>query len=449
MRPICSSFSLSAALAIVLLTAGCPASSDDVAPPPDELYFPTGLALDPTESDLYVVNANSDLRFDSGVLLVVDVEAVSEVVTAWESGEVAGGRDCTADASFPLTLICNEADLIQSDRGVRIGNFATEVDIQTLDSGGHRLFVAVRGDPSLTYLDVASAGANLDCGPSGVFGECDEAHRLTSIRDDEDLPNIPDEPFGVYVDDENEFVMATHLSIGAVSLTTAPRDGSPPQLTDAVAGIFSAPNNTFPGAVGVAGRMPGSVDDRIYVTSRTDSRIQTLLVARIPGQPPQIVNGGFFFLNTVLPSTDSRDIQFSSDGNRAFIINRVPPTLQIVDTSITSTGVPTNEVESAIELCRQASNLVVTGEPGDERIYVACFRDGEIWVVDPTGRQVESIISVGRGPQFLVASVSRGLLFVSNFRENTIAVIDIRRGSLTENRVVLRIGRPGETEGVE
>ena len=367
-----------------------------------------------------------------------------------DSGQVAGGRDCAADESFPLTLICNEADLLEADRAVRIGNFATEIGMQVLDSGGHRLFVAVRGDPSLTYLDVASSDAPLECGDDGDFGECDEDHRLVTLRDDEDLPGIPDEPFGVYVDGAAGFAVTTHLSNGAVSLAEAPVDGSAPRLTDAVAGIFAAnPNTGLPGAVGVAGRSPGSPDDRIYVTSRTDSRIQTLLVSRLAGQPAQFVQGEFFFLDKVLPSSDSRDIAFSGDGNRAYVVNRDPPTLQIVDTAMGVTGVPNNVVDAAVELCRQASNVVVADTGFGDRLYVACFLNGEVWVIDPEGRQVESIISVGRGPQFLAASPGRGFLFVSNFRENTVAVVDIRPGSVTENRVVLRIGRPGETEGVE
>ena len=48
--------------------AACTASSDEVRPPTDQLFFPTGVALTPDESSLAVANANSELRYDSGTL---------------------------------------------------------------------------------------------------------------------------------------------------------------------------------------------------------------------------------------------------------------------------------------------------------------------------------------------------------------------------------------------
>jgi hypothetical protein len=77
--------------------------------------------------------------------------------------------------------------------------------------------------------------------------------------------------------------------------------------------------------------------------------------------------------------------------------------------------------------------------------------------VDPTGQsQVEDIISVGRGPYGAVALTGgvddrthipkRPQLVVSNFLEDTLAVIDLSPISDPEsskrNRVVLRIGKP-------
>ena len=430
------------------ILAGCPASSDEVKPPSDQFYFPTGMALNASQTDLYVVNANSDLRFDSGVLSVLNVGLVADIITAWDSG-TNDRADCSPDESISTTLICDETALIDSARSVRIGNFATEVGAQTLESGATRLFVAVRGDPSLTYVDVLSEGAPLNCEVGGsTFHECDEEFRLVRLRDNDDLPLIPDEPFGIYVDSAAGFVMTTHLSNGAVALAAAPPDGSPPVLSDAIAGIFTTPG-LRPGAVGIAGRQPGTDNDRIYVTSRTESRVQTLLVTRIGNRLPEIVAGEFFFINKVVPSSDSRDIEFSSDGNRAFVINRDPPSLQVLDTSMAPTGVPRHEFVGAVEMCRQAATMELVGDGSDERLYVSCFRDGELWVVNPNTLEIEAIINVGNGPQYVVAADSVGLLFVSNFRENTIAVIDIRPGSVTANRVVLRVGRPGETTGVE
>ena len=431
------------AVASLAFAAGCPASADEVRPPDHQLYFPTGLAITPDEQTLFAVSANSDLRFDSGTILTFDIPRITSLVDQWlESGD-PGLANCTPDLGFPITLICDECELADPARSVRVGNFATEIGIQELASGDLRLFLAVRGDPSVTYVDVVGGVPDCNSSSENQFAECDDDHRLTDVTDE---IAIPDEPFGLYVDGVSGFAMVTHLSNGAVSLVDAPRSGARPALADALGGIFVRDQNNQVGAVGVAGRLPGSPNDRVYVTSRTEARVQTLLVNRFEGQLPTIVAAEFFFLDRVLPSDDGRDIAFAADGDTAYIINRDPPMLQVIDTSLSETGIPRNELAGAIELCRQASVIEVVDGGAGERLYVACFQDGQVWSINPVSLSVESIIDVGRGPQFLAAAPGAGFLFVSNFRESTLGVIDIRPGSETENRVVLRIGRPNETE---
>jgi DNA-binding beta-propeller fold protein YncE len=175
----------------------------------------------------------------------------------------------------------------------------------------------------------------------------------------------------------------------------------------------------------------------------------------VNGSTPYLLPGSFFFLdavgNTAGGSIDTRGIQFSPSGDRAYIVNRRPPSLQIYDTSVGPTGVPRNEAVGATDICRQASNVAVL-DVGDattpqERAYVSCFQDGEVYVVDPSGQsQVEDIITVGRGPYAIVGAKDQKLLFVSNVLEDTIAVVDVDPMSATRNRVVLRIGTPKEQD---
>jgi YVTN family beta-propeller protein len=90
---------------------------------------------------------------------------------------------------------------------------------------------------------------------------------------------------------------------------------------------------------------------------------------------------------------------------------------------------------------------VYLADSGDgDRVYISCFGDGTIYVVDPRdGLQVEDVISVGHGPYDVVASPSKKRLYVTNYLEDTIAVIDITPGSVTRNRVVMRLGQPKPT----
>jgi len=427
--------------------AGCPASGEEVAPPARQLYFPTGMDVAPDQSVLFVASANSDLRYDSGTVAVLSLPEIDEIVAGWlTSGQVPSGRDCQQDLMIPYTLVCDEEEVVLPDASVRIGNFATDLAVQDLSGDDDlRLFIAVRGDPSLTWVDWD--GQDLACGGDGDYPECDDQHRLTQLRGDEDLSGLPDEPFSLFVDSGNGYAVITHLTTGAVSLADAPPDGAPPVLSDALGNLFAPdPNTNVRGAVGAAGRLPGTPNDRIYVTSRTESRVQTLLVSRPPGELPSLVPAEYFFLNRVLPSNDGRDITFSSDGQRAYIVNRNPPMLHIIDTSLGELGVPRNEFLAGVELCQQASNLTVADAGRGDRIFVACFGNGQVWSIDPRGAVVDAIIDVGRGPHAVVASPARQKLYVTNFLEDTVAVIDLTPESTTENRVVLRVGRARQAE---
>lgn len=433
------------ALAALMLSA-CPASSEDVRPPSDQFFFPTGIAMTEDQRTLFVANANSDLRYDSGSITVVDLEKVASIASDWLANGTVPNGECDKDPSVVSTLVCNEDQVIQEASTIRTGNFATEIGVQLLDSGDSRIFAAVRGDPSLTWIDFDAATGALECGGGGGdLPRCDNDHRLNRMRNDISLGGLAPEPFGVYVDSAAGFVVLTHLAQGAVSLAHAPPDGSPPVLSDALGGVFEPDFVTrVRSSLGAAARLPGG---RVYVTSRSEDRVQMFTVVRVGEQLPSLVPGNFFFLRGVEPSDDGRGIQFRADGQEAYVVNRSPPMLHILDTSIDETGAPRNELTRAVELCASASNLVVGDLGRGERVYVACFREGQVWVVDPASATLESIIDVGRGPQALVVSQTHQQLYVSNYLEDTVAVIDLNPTSTTENRVVLRLGHTRQSGG--
>lgn len=429
-----------------LLLGACPATSEEVRPPADQFFFPTGTAISPDEATLFVANANSDLRYDSGSISVVDLAAVKQAVTNWlTSNQVPDGLDCEIDKRFAYTLVCNENAFVLADSTVRTGNFATELGVQELNDGNVRLFAAVRGDPSLTWLDFDPASNVLDCGGSGAVPRCDTDHRLSRMRNDASVGNIASEPFGLYVDSVGEFVIITHLTAGAVTVADAPADGRPPVLADVLGGVFQAdPVTRVSSALGAAARSPGG---QVYVTSRSEDRVQIFTIARIANAFPALVPAEFFFLRGVLPSDNGRGIRFSESGDQAYVVNRSPAMMQVLDTSLDATGKPRNELQRAVEICSTASNLTV-GDMGDgDRVYVACFREGQVWAINPSTGVVEAIIDAGRGPQSLAVSNINQQLYVTNFLEDTVAVVDLEPGSRTENRVVLKLGRTRQSGG--
>jgi len=384
--------------------------------------------------------------------VAVDLAAVDAWVATWLGGSSIPGEpaDCEVDVSNPRLLVCNERDAVLAQSTVRFGNFATAVKAQALDSGDIRLFVPVRGDPSITWIDFFPPDQETSCGGSGNPPKCDEEHSLTQMRGNLDLPTLSDEPFGIFVDSASGYAAVTHFTSATVSLVDTPSNGDTPMLVDAIGGLFAAdPSTGVRGAVGVAGRSPGSADGLLYVTSRSESRVQTMYVRRPATEDgfPTLVPSEFFFLNRVLPSDDGRGLTFNADGTRVHVLNRNPPMLQTLDTSLGPDGYPRNQIVGAVEICSRASQLALADAGRGDRAFIACFSAGQVWVVDTESSSVDAIINVGRGPHAVAVAPTRQRLYVSNFLEDTISVVDLTPGSSTEYRVVLRLGRTRESGG--
>lgn len=481
MWPISKAVAGAAIAAVVALGAvgsgtGCTASGDEVKPDPLRLYFPTGAVVSPDGTKLFVTNANSDLTYDSGAISVLPLASIDAVIAGWLADrpsipEAEGARGtcwaeddrekkkdkvpcCAQDPEFNETLVCIEELFLQKlpRAGVRIGNFASEIALQDLGDGALRLVVPTRGDPSISWADWRPELDRLSCTDADdPFDLCDDAHRLSFVHGDSDVGSIPEEPFGVFADSAGQFAMVTHLTTGAVTLIDSPRDGLA-QVADIQEGIFEPdPQGGLPGATGVAGRTPHAPGNIVYVGSRSEDRVQTFTVGRpLNDAPPFLLMGDWFFLDGVgndgnvnNRSADTRGMAFSPSGDRLYLINRRPPSIQIYDTSLGATGVPRNVLVGAADICRQASSLTIVDSGDGERAYLTCFQDGQIYVIDPRGHgRVEDIITVGRGPYAVAAAPGGQRLYVTNFLEDSIAVVDLTPGSPTRNRVVLRIGEP-------
>ena len=439
---------------VLLGLAACTASASEVEPPQDQFFYPTAAAVSPDDSMLFVTNANSILQYSSGTLDVVDLSVVDQVAANWTIAQTEPAN-CSQDPDHTETLICDETQFLIPTAGARVGNFATDLGIQDRGGGNLRMIIPVRGDPSVTWVDWD--GSKLSCNATDTnFDLCDDNHRLSFVHNDQSLPPLPEEPYNVYVDSPGQFAVVTHLTTGDVTLINTPPD-SAAVIADVASDLFLPDMTTgIVGATGVAGRLPGTSGDVVYVGSPSEDRIQTFTVGRpINGQDAYLIPGNFFFLDQFVGidsglSSDTRGMKFSADGNRLYLVNRDPASLQIWDTSIGPTGYPNNTGTGSSDICREASTLAVVDGGDGDRVYVTCFQDGQLYVVDPRGLStVEDIIDVGRGPYAVTAAPSRKKVYVTNFLDDTIAVIDVAPGSPTYNRVVLRVGtvKPPDADG--
>lgn len=306
-----------AALSVLLLNA-CYPPGDGKAPPLDEIYFPTGVALDGSwqfDGDaapkyLYVANSDFDLQYRSSSLISYDLEKLSKLVPrscntdddcqdlgmicdAWANPslpQAAPGESransyfcvsnsspvepCGAfgelDAAYQVLTPgrCNSIDPLHPQDGsqslkvdsVGIGAFATDVlwrpncenkadDVDCVrdPDAPSRLFIPVRGDSTLHWIDVLKSDdpvreGHFDCGANnGDEDGCDGLHRAGDSGDDNlyDLTQPP-EPFGLDATDDAEFVAVTNQTTGTVSLYhNSAGDG--PELVSIASGLPLAP----------------------------------------------------------------------------------------------------------------------------------------------------------------------------------------------------------------
>lgn len=449
--------------------AGCPASAEQVAPPQYNFYFPTGLALSPDERYLFVVSANSDLRYSSGALHVLDLDQVDQIANTWRDSPDSKNRahpdGCEPIATRPTVLTCptsnddgTPASGLVANAAIQIGSFGVSLGIEPLvaadgsASSVSRVFVTVRGDPSITWADFDSQNPQLTCGGTTAFPRCDEPHRLARMLNDATLPSLSSEPFGIAVDTANQHAFVTHLTTGEVTLIAAPNTvGSSPVLANSFANLFSFSfiDGTI-GAVGVAPRLPGDPRGLIYVTSRSEARVGIIHAidsgTDAAGRPIESLarTDSFFFdgLATAGDSGDSRNLVFNADGSRAYLISRTPPSLRAFDTSLDDAGAPKNNPLGSLELCAQPANLALADFGEGPRAIFPCFATGQVWITDPETLQVVSIEDAGRGPVGVAVSARRKKIYIGNYAEDTLIIIDATPGSIWQHRAVLRIGTP-------
>ena len=161
-----------------------------------------------------------------------------------------------------------------------------------------------------------------------------------------------------------------------------------------------------------------------------------------------------FYSSVFLPrGADIRGILFSSDQPdypQAFVLHRNdssvpanPAALVVLDRRLGADGTPDNTPKDVLEVCSGPTSMRMHDAGRGNRIYITCYDDGQIYVVDPNALVVTSVIDVGAGPTSLVFSrQDPGVAYVASFVNSHLSVIDLAPGSPTENHVVLRLGLP-------
>jgi YVTN family beta-propeller protein len=490
-------------LAVVAAAGGCNFGQSGIEPPADRIFLPAGIAVDPEAPLLYVVNSNSDLRFNAGTVAVVDLSRAYAMAangaaspypicgkTRFSRTEEVPGDYCCRDAVDSRITNCAEPQFIQAEATVALGSFGGTVRLQRFvrqdGETVRRLFVAVRAEPSITFADVTvSAGrASIRCtgprrggAPQAAGAYCDDGWRVR--RPSGVTPGalvLPEEPHTLRLDETHGILYAGHLTLvankqvqgGGVSTIDVcnPADDRSVRF----AGLARTTFLPASASQAVAALSPGDPADAaipVYATARYSATISGMAL-RSPEEEAcdvtaparerdlTLVPAESFLSPAFLPrGADIRGILFldGDDGRRggkAVVLHRNssesiadPPALVVLDRARRPDGTVPNTPLAVLEICNGPTGMQLHDAGRGQRIYVTCYDDGQIYVVEPDRLAVVATIDVGAGPTSLVFPAREpGFAYVASFANSHLSLIDLNPGSPTENHVVLRIGLP-------
>lgn len=513
--------------------AGCFKPDDGREPPLDRIYFPVGLALSPDGDRLYVANSDWDLQFNAGSIQAYDAARLRELLPRYcesdaDCAEVGRVCDLEGGASEgPLALAATHfcvdvetrnpcpASSIQpaSDRllepglcgavdnrspdllldGVRVGAFATDVLYRVNPAGGGRLFVPVRSDATLHWIDVrggpSSGGPEreLECGQNSA-GECNADHRRgddpaerTPLGD-----GLPIEPYAVDASVDGETLVVSHQTEGKVSLFVNDwaNPAAGPALQFVLEDLPARPVHVSAVPVPAIARDEAAARERGYAPGywlafRGQPFIQLVRYVRAEDSP----DGRAFLARAFadrLTTTERSDVrgmaadtsartecELGCAGDEAcltecagiavdvFLANRTPASLLIGNTTSIRRSPISNDrlqVSDVVPIDAGPARTVmgsITDQNGERqrRVFVASFDSRSVTIYDPDARAIEARVVTGRGPTALAIDAERALAYVAHFTDSYIGVIDLDQRHHTFGSVILSLGDPTAPRG--
>ena len=526
--------------ATILAVSACVVPEDGLDAPLEQLHFPVGLALGPGGDFLLVANSDFDINYKSGTVQSYGLEALRSLLPSpcnsdddcqeagrrcdvkessnndgipsfvcVESGGAGEGKPCGDLGSkifserLKVPGRCNPIALTSSSGGtdllvdaVRISALATDAKYRANpnNAGVGRLFLPVRGDTTLHWIDVDERG-ELQCGQDSRSSRCDSTHRAGDRGDFE----VPSNPFEFDVSEDGRQVVVTHQAEGKVSLFvnewSDSQSGDGPRLHHVVSGLPSNPA----GIVALPGTRTFDSDEpdfgqKFLVSYRNSPQIDVLSV--VDAAPTfdglALARTARAQLRTSASAIDSRGIAVdptnrnaaraaclaACDDNAAdaagadcpgnsascisdalevpvdiYVAGRSPANLLVGRTQAADVG-PQNvaKFSDTIDLPAGASRVVLgrvrVGSEEDaleQRVFALSFDGRTITVYDPERGIKELEIKTGRGPHALLVDEKHGLGYVAHFINSYIGVISLdKRFPRTYGSFLGTIGAPTE-----
>jgi hypothetical protein len=324
---------------------------------------------------------------------------------------------------------------------VNIGSFSDGLGVST---DGRRLYLPVRSDANLTFIDVNQEG-QLSCGgPFGTQHTCSSPYRSGSAE----LVNptvsldMPADPVDVYVGDlaadfappgdpdnlafRGDYILMAHREGRASLMFDQERPGGPaptkrPRLAATV-------DELAPEQVTITYE-PGA--KRAWIPSAEVAAIVRLGIG-IDGDPTQsyLFDAGSLFVSGLDNGRSNRDIRFDPRPGRnvAYIVSRLPEALIVARSNVAGGDL---SMLGQIPTCRDPSRLQVAevSVPGRGTVllaFVSCFLARSVQVIDTDKFQGITILTNISGAFEFVIDGPRLLMYTADFSTSVLRVADLR-----------------------
>jgi hypothetical protein len=490
----------------------CYSIGEGIGPPLASIYFPTGLAVSRNSDYLYVVNSDFDLQYNAGTLQSLSLDRIHSLIprgcssdsgcasdqycdvptssddgvahSYWcvdRSGEYQGSPcralgERSADERITVPGRCRSIDLQTPQGGgsplitdaVAIGAFATDLVARgtpTPDPHVERVFVPVRGESSVNWIDVTADG-KFDCGQASDQ-RCDSHHHVGQDPSDNSRGlRMPPEPYAIAATADASAIVVTHQTQGAVSLLVNDWTQGP-HLEFVATGLPPMP------IAAAAVPQPALVQSGLYdlapgflIAYETTPRIDLLRFASdslstparpylgLNGSVNVTVNSGGYDVRGIAIDDTQRKLcesqaadsstsclsacaNATDDSSRAaceagcqsskanqlttcanvpldiYASSRSPASILIGRSTPNTQLTPNSDIPyfyDAVPMATGPSRIAVgqiINEAGqlETRVFVVCFDSRRIAIFNPVIRDVEAWITTGRGPQPIALDV--------------------------------------------
>jgi hypothetical protein len=407
------------------LLAGCNLTQEGQAPGPGTLNYPIALALSEQRVErpdgtlapeyLFVVNSNFDLRFNTGSLQALDLEAVALAIDE----ECGGGRaDCV------ITLPDAAQGIVATEVGI-----GSHTDGISVGPGGRRIYLPVRSERNLVFVDFVET-------PEGVRFECD------AERDEDDvIPRcgegavagvdpvasergleLDGDPVAVAsgrLEDISDGVSGNFVLLalrdGRVALFIDDLENEPPRLVHIASG--------FPENLVTMTLQPGT--GIAWLTSAQTGQLGRVGIAIDESNPDRsfLFDAGSVSLGGIDDGEDLRDLQFApSDPSRAFVLSRRPPS--VLTLQLDERGLADVEVDEIFEAGAGPSRLAPVEIGGRTFVLASSFDAQKLFAFDAEVGLV-SVLGGFSGPFELVYDAARQWVYLTDFTTSQIRIIDV------------------------